>query len=536
MIFEKKQTIDFREIRRMLWRRRVVILIPMLITVAAGIAGIVLSEPKYASTATLVLETPAPLINEINNATGLNRRNDAGIRILRKKMQASQFLERVAVQIGLHEAPRIVAKAQRQARENPGHDVNNLLLRECVAVLNRMLDVRADGDNVFYVRAVSNSGEVAHAVASTVADQYIQESQRDQLATAEQSSRFAKEQVAIYERKLEEKRQALRSFEQQAALRGFDSSPVSEANLSRVNTLLADADLDTQRLESRHDAIKSQIAEAGLEPFLALDNLKSERLDALKITLKEFEENLAMTLIEYEDGDPSVRSAKNQIAATSQQMLTELESLAELKFPSIVDNYRQLLVDHNFMELSKEAAAVRKVELTNFLERYAEDLSTLPANEFRLERLKEDVASAERIYQTWVEQANAAQINIVVSADRVGNRISLIEPAQLPLAPFAPQKPRILMLAVVMGLALGVGAALVMEYLDLTLKSVEEIEMVMGVQILGAVPRMQAAVIQDLETKRRNRLRILIPSLILTLLAFAALAYWYFFLESGGLG
>ena len=75
-----------------------------------------------------------------------------------------------------------------------------------------------------------------------------------------------------------------------------------------------------------------------------------------------------------------------------------------------------------------------------------------------------------------------------------------------------------------------------MEYLDLTLKSVEEIEMVMGVQILGAVPRMQAAVIQDLETKRRNRLRILIPSLILTLLAFAALAYWYFFLESGGLG
>ena len=143
MIFEKKQTIDFREIRRMLWRRRIVILVPMLITVAAGIAGIVLSEPKYASTATLVLETPAPLIREINNATGLNRRaNDAGIRILRKKMQASQFLERVAVQIGLHESPRIVAKAERQARENPGHDVNNLLLRECVATLNRMLDVR----------------------------------------------------------------------------------------------------------------------------------------------------------------------------------------------------------------------------------------------------------------------------------------------------------------------------------------------------------------------------------------------------------
>jgi uncharacterized protein involved in exopolysaccharide biosynthesis len=537
VIFEKKQTVDLREIRRMLWRRRVVILLPLIIAVGAGIGGIILSEPQYASTATLALETPVPMTRTVAQATGVGGRpTDDGIRILRKRIQSSSFLESVAVQIGLHESPRLVAKAKRLARENPDHDEKDLLLRECVRALNRMLDIRAEGYDIFYVRAVSNSADLAYAVANTVADQYMQSTQRGRLRQSEEAYKFAQEQVAIYETKLEEKRQQLRDFEQRMALRGIEGSPVNTANVSRVNTLIAGAEADLEFLRGRHETVKLRIDEAGLEAFLALGLMKSSKLEALKATLFELERHLALTLIEYQETDQAVQSAKNQIAVKSQQLLTELESLAALAFPSVVAEYRQLLVDYEYTLLSLDAAARRRDEMREFLARYAQDLANMPADEFRLARLREEVASAERLYQTWLEQANSTQIAKAVQSASVGNQIVLIEPAQLPIAPFAPDNKRILALALAMGLALGVGAAVLMEYLDLTLKSVDEIELVLGVPILGAVPRMQAAVIEDHLARRRRRIRVLVPSLGFTALALAALAYWYFFLQTGGVG
>ena len=538
MIFQKKQTIDLREIRRMFWRRRVLIVIPIVLTVAAAAGGTFMMESKYASSATLALETPVTLTRTVAQATGAGGRNtDDGVRILRKRIQSSSFLESVAVQIGLHEDPKIVAEAKELARANPGHDYRDLLLRICVGALNRMLDIRAEGFDIFYIRAVSSSPEMAYKVASTVAEQYIQSTRQSRLRQSEDAFNFSQEQMAIYETKLEEKRRELREYEQQVALKPLSSSPVSSANVSRVNTLLATAEAEVEFHRGRHQAVAGQVVEAGLEAFLDLGLMDSSKRTALESTLFELERHLAMTLVEYEDGESPVNSAKNQTAVKSQQLLTELETLAAHAFPSIVPEYRQLLVDYEYTGISQAAAERRLQELRDFLGRYAEDLANMPAEEFRLSRLREDVESAERLYQTWLEQANSTQIAKAVQSASVGNQIVLIEPAKLPLSPFAPETQKILVLALIMGVGLGVGAAVVMEYLDMTLKSVEEIEMVLEAPILGAVPRMQSAVIADVEVRRRRRIRVLIPSLIVTTLAVAAAAYWYFILlQTNGAG
>ena len=86
-----------------------------------------------------------------------------------------------------------------------------------------------------------------------------------------------------------------------------------------------------------------------------------------------------------------------------------------------------------------------------------------------------------------------------------------------------------------MGIVLGVGTAILMEYLDMTLKSVEEIEQVLELPILGAVPRMQASVLDDIESRRRNRLRLLVPATVLTVLALAALS-WYLLVQNKAVG
>ncbi len=530
MIFENKRIIDFREIRRMLWRRKLLIAIPIVVTVAAAIVGITMTEPMYDSVATLVVERPVPLTRTVAQAMGVGGRNDnEGVRILRKRIQSSSFLESVAVQIGLHENARIVERARQLAEENPEHGFQDLLLRQCVDALNRMLDIRSEGWDVFYIRAVSSSAHLAYQVASTVAEQYIHSNRQNRLKQSEEAFNFAQEQMAIYETKLEEKRRQLREYEQEIALKPLSSSPVHDTNLSRVNSLIVAAQADIEFLRGRHASVNALILEAGLEAFLDLRLMESSKLVALRETLFELERHLALTLMEYDEGESPVISAKNQTAVKSQQLLSELESLASNAFPTIVPEYRRLLVDYEYTLISLEAAGRRQQELKDFLNKYAADLANMPAEEFRLNRFREDVESAERLYQTWLEQANSTQIAKAVQSANVGNQIILIEPARLSLAPFAPEKEKMLMLALLMGIALGVCAAVVMEYLDLTLKSVEEIEMVREAPILGAIPRMQSAVIADMEARRRRRIRILVPSLIFTALVIVVLGYYYFF-------
>jgi uncharacterized protein involved in exopolysaccharide biosynthesis len=302
---------------------------------------------------------------------------------------------------------------------------------------------------------------------------------------------------------------------------------VSKGNLTRVHTLVAatEADIDFQR--GRHEAVVQRIRDAGLDAYLGLGLIDSPKLGALKETLYELERNLALSQVESPEGSASVVAGTNQIAVKSQQLLSELESLASSELPSLVAESRRLLVDHEFTRVSVQAAEARRAELRAFLDRYANDLASVPAKEFRLERLQEEVQSRQRLYQTWLEQANATQIAKALQSDEVGERMVILEPAVLPLQPFAPNRTRILLVALAMCVALGIGAAVLTEYFDLTLKSVEEIEAVLGAPILGAVPRMQAAVVDNLEMRRRRRVWVFASGSIL-LLAAAAAAGVYF--------
>lgn len=535
MFFQSKQTIDFRELGRMLWRRRWVILIPFVVTVAAALIGSMFIEPQYESVATLAFENPVPLTRTVEQATGQRETDGEGIRVMRKRMLASSFLESVAVQVGMLENPRMHARVEQLARENPGHDRNDLLMRACVATLTRMLEIRSEGSDIFYVRAVSNSPQFSYRVASTVAELYVHTDRQSKLRQSEDAFKFAQEQAAIYEAKLEEKRRQLREYEQEAALRPLSSSPVSATTVSKVRALISQAQADQEFLRGRRDTARTRVTESGLNAYLSLDLLASPTLNALRQTLYELERHLAMTMVESNENDPAVISAKNQIASKNQQILRELENLASVAFPTLDVDARQLLVDHQYSAVALEAAERREAALQEFVNKYASDLANVPAEEFRLSRLKEEVESSNRVYQTWQEQAASTHIAKAVQSSKVGDLLVVLEPAKMPLSPFAPEKKNIFVLAAFMGIGLGIGTAILIEYLDMSLRSVDEIEEVLALPILGTVPRMQATVLADMDLRRRNRIRILVPATLLTVLALA-IATWFLLTQNAAVG
>src|SRR5207245_9789804 len=72
------------------------------------------------------------------------------------------------------------------------------------------------------------------------------------------------------------------------------------------------------------------------------------------------------------------------------------------------------------------------------------------------------------------------------------SNISVVDPAEIPIAPSRPRKGLNLLIACVAGLAGGIGLAFLFEYLDTNIKDTKEIESLLRVPALGIVPSRAA--------------------------------------------
>ncbi len=73
---------------------------------------------------------------------------------------------------------------------------------------------------------------------------------------------------------------------------------------------------------------------------------------------------------------------------------------------------------------------------------------------------------------------------------RYTTRISVFAPAELPTEPIGPQTMRNTALAAAVGLMIGVGTAFLIEYLDDTVRTPEDIKQALPVSVLATLPRM----------------------------------------------
>jgi polysaccharide biosynthesis transport protein len=98
--------------------------------------------------------------------------------------------------------------------------------------------------------------------------------------------------------------------------------------------------------------------------------------------------------------------------------------------------------------------------------------------------LKRDAKSNEQLYQALLTRVKEASI----AGTMVPANVAVIDPGLLPDKPFKPKTLRDLALAAVLGLTLGVGLALLVEHLDDSIKSLEDLERACSLPALGILP------------------------------------------------
>jgi polysaccharide biosynthesis transport protein len=98
--------------------------------------------------------------------------------------------------------------------------------------------------------------------------------------------------------------------------------------------------------------------------------------------------------------------------------------------------------------------------------------------------LKREADTNRELYEVLLKRLKET----VLTENVPRSQIVIVDPARVPDKPVRPQKRKNMLLAVLGGLALGLGLAVFFEYLDNTIKLPEDIERFLGIPFLGAVP------------------------------------------------
>ncbi len=131
-----------------------------------------------------------------------------------------------------------------------------------------------------------------------------------------------------------------------------------------------------------------------------------------------------------------------------------------------------------------EAAAKAENFLNQAFEEHKGEVTKLQNNLVDFEILKRDAASTEKLYKALLERMGETTIASTMVAGTVG----VIDPPEAPFDPYLPKPLLFWALSGVMGLFLGGGMAFIVEYMDRSIKTTEDVERVVQLPSLGMVP------------------------------------------------
>lgn len=127
-------------------------------------------------------------------------------------------------------------------------------------------------------------------------------------------------------------------------------------------------------------------------------------------------------------------------------------------------------------EVDLKAALDATIRESLQLEQHAIEYNRLKRNFDRLSKLSEQVGGRER------ETSLVGHLKT--------NNVRMLDAALVPTAPISPNVSRAVALGVVLGLLFGLGLAFLLEVLDATIKTQDDIERVVNLPFLGMIPRI----------------------------------------------
>ena len=230
----------------------------------------------------------------------------------------------------------------------------------------------------------------------------------------------------------------------------------------------------------------------GLEQRQADMRIKRQRVEYAISTLKEaIRTGNSLTVPTIEDV-PAVAEFAAKLADLDAQKKGMLVDFTE-SHPAVVEvqsqitRVREALLS-TYRAMRQELLQSER-DLANTIAGFDAQMEDIPAAELELaKRTRVNTVNAE-LYTFLLQKQQEARI---AQASTISN-VHVVDLALTPKIPIKPNKKKNLALGFILGLMLGVGLAFLLDYMDQTIKTTEDVSEKLGLNVFGIIPRIPFA-------------------------------------------
>jgi len=377
----------------------------------------------------------------------------------------------------------------------------------------------------------SDPGTVS-LVANTLASFYIEENLKARARQATDTAEFLRVQLEDTKRRLDEQEQRVSEFKR----RHLGELPQQmDANLATVEGLYTQLRLNADnqtRAAERRQALSSQLAEAESLPAAAAvaPGRPTAPPETSEARLARLKEELTRLRTQYSEKYPDVIRLAAEVTAVERDLAEaksrEPKGSEKLAAPQAAPLTPYVLRLREALSEAETDVKVLKSDekrLKEGIATYRARVENVPRREQEFRELSRDYETTRELYQSLLKRSEEAQIAESMEQRQKGEQFRVIDPAIPARAPAAPNRIKLLVMALVGSLGAAVGVVLLAEQLDSSFHTVEDLRAFSAVPVLVSIPRITTRT--DLR-RRQWRMRLATSAAFISLAVIVGIGYF----------
>lgn len=448
-----------------------------------GWTWVMMIPDRYQASARVYVDTQT-LLKPLLSGLAAEPNVEQQIKLMTRQLVSRPTLEKVARMTDLD----IKAKTSEQTEQM----LNDLASKISIGDAGR--------ENLYTISYQDANGELAKKVVQSLLTIFVESSLGKTRQDISSSARFIEEQLQQYQQKLTDAENSLREFKQKHIGMMPGQGGDYYAKLADVSTQLRQAELDQKEAINRRDQLKRQLADE--EPELTAAAAAGAGNSEIDDRIQALQKQMDQMRLQYTDLHPDVQATKRLIEKLQAEKKADLAKDKADPSGSRIQNpvYQQLTL--SIAEADANVSSLR-ARVSEYQSRYA-DLrkasNMIPQVEQEYTQLTRDYDVYRQNYDALLKRRESVTMSGEVESKTDTVDFRVIDPPFVPSQPAWPNRPLLLSLVTLGGLAAGIAVAFLLSQLRRTVTDRRVLRELTGLPLLGAVSRVETD-----ETRRRKR-------------------------------
>ncbi|MGA9165416.1 MAG: XrtA system polysaccharide chain length determinant [Thiobacillus sp.] len=358
----------------------------------------------------------------------------------------------------------------------------------------------AGRENLYTISYQDANGDLAKKVVQSLLTIFVETSLGKTRQDISSSQRFIEEQLQQYQQKLTDAENALKEFKQKHIGMMPGQGGDYYAKLAETSAQLRQAQLDQQEAVNRRNQLKRQLSDE--EPEINAAAASGSTDSEIDGRIHALEKQMDQLRLQYTDQHPDIQQIKRLIQKLEDQKKADLAQRKADPVGTKAQNpvYQQLTISIAEADATVSSLGARVAEFQRRFGELRNASNMIPQVEQEYTQLMRDYDVYRQNYDALLKRRESVTMSGEVESKTDTVDFRVIDPPFVPSLPAWPNRPLLLSLVTLGGLAAGIAVAFLLSQLRRTVTDRRALRELTGLPLLGAVSRVETD-----ETRRRKR-------------------------------